>query len=191
MTIDRGATIYGASFSPSGKEIVWARKRGQGYLVEGGVDLYRARVDGRATTRLTRGGVSAYPVWGPKRIAFGRVRRSGDRHFPAFEVWTMLPRGGGLRRLTRTDGPIDWSADGRRLLTSIVSKWDTKSSVVDIGTGHIRTLVGGTDVFTLALSRDGRFVLAWAGGNLVRVSWDDRSQTVLARNVDELADWNL
>jgi hypothetical protein len=28
-------------------------------------------------------------------------------------------------------------------------------------------------------------------GNLVRVSWDGRSRTILARDVDELADWNL
>jgi hypothetical protein len=65
------------------------------------------------------------------------------------------------------------------------------SSALDVETGIIRTLVRGRNVFTLALSRDGRFALVWIRRNLVRVSWDGRSQTVLARNVDELADWNL
>jgi Tol biopolymer transport system component len=192
VTIDRGATIYGASFSPSGEEVVWARKRGNGYLVEGGVDLFRARVDGTGTTRLTRGGKSAGPVWGPKRIAFGRVRRSGNVHIPISELWTMRPRGDGFRRLARGNHvPIEWSADGRHLLTSTVSASRMTSSALDVETGTIRTLVRGRNVFALALSRDGRFALVWIHRNLVRVSWDGRSQTVLARNVDELADWNL
>jgi Tol biopolymer transport system component len=95
VTIDRGATIYGASFSPSGKEIVWARKRGQGYVVDGGVDLFLARVDGSRRIRLTRTGRSSSPVWGRRGIAFSRVQPSGDAHFPIYELWMMRPRGGG------------------------------------------------------------------------------------------------
>lgn len=114
VTIDRGTAIYGASFSPSGRDIVWARKRGDNQLVEGRVDLFRARVDGTQSTRLTQDGRSTYPVWGPTRIAFGRVRR---------RAWVRSAR------------------------TPLL-------------------------------------------GNLVRVGWD-KSQTILAKDADQLADWNL
>jgi hypothetical protein len=118
VTIDRGATILGVSFSPSGNAIVWGRKQGNGSLVEGGTDLFRARLDGSRKTRLTRGGKNAYPIWGTRRIAFSRVRPSGDVHFPILELWTMRPGGDDAQRLTRTShGPIEWSSDGRRVLT--------------------------------------------------------------------------
>lgn len=198
VTIDRGTAIYGSSFSPSGRDIVWARKRGDNPLVEGGVDLFRARVDGTQSTRLTQDGRSTYPVWGPTRIAFGRVRRTGDVHFPIFELWTMRPQGDGRQRLTRTShGPIQWDSTGRRLLTSTVNPAGVAASVVDAGNASVRPLIQGPLVLPLALSRNGRSVLAWVRsartpllGNLVRVGWD-KSQTILAKDVDQLADWNL
>jgi hypothetical protein len=198
VTIDRGTAIYGASFSPSGRDIVWARKRGDSQLVEGGVDLFRAQVDGTQRTRLTRDGRSTYPVWGPTRIAFGRVRRSGDVHFPIFELWTMRPQGDGRKRLTRTShGPIQWDSTGRRLLTSTVNPAGVTASVVDAGNTSVRPFIQGKRVLPLALSRDGRSVLVWVTsarppllGNLVKVRWDKR-QTILVRDADQGGDWNL
>jgi hypothetical protein len=70
-------------------------KRGQGYVVDGGVDLFLARVDGSRRIRLTRTGRSSSPVWGRRGIAFSRVQPSGDAHFPIYELWMMRPRGGG------------------------------------------------------------------------------------------------
>jgi len=198
-TIDRDATILGASISPSGKELVWGRKRGrdQGTLVED-VDLFRARIDGSQRTRLTRGGRSSYPVWGRQRIAFARVRSSGDVHRPVLELWTMRPSGTGLQRVTRTShAPIAWSADGRRLLTSTSSTSGSVLSVVDVRTGSIRPLIRGQFVIPLSLSRNGRSVLAWAlnprtkpEGDLVRVDWNGR-RTTLVKNAGQFADWNL
>jgi Tol biopolymer transport system component len=199
VTIDRDTDILGVSISPSGKEIVWGRKRGfdQGSLVKD-VDLFRARIDGSHRTRLTRGGRSSYPVWGRQRIAFARLRSSGDVHRPVFELWTMRPSGTGLQRVTRTShGPIEWSADGRRLLTSTSSRSGSVLSVVDVRTGSVRPLVRGQLVIPLAFSRNGRSVLAWAlnphrkpEGDLVRVDWHGR-RTTLVENAGEFADWNL
>lgn len=199
VTIDRGTTILGVSMSPSGKEIVWGRKRrdDQGSLVED-VDLFRARIDGSHKTRLTRGGRSSYPVWGQQRIAFARVRSSGDVHRPVLELWTMRSSGTGLRRVTRTShGPIEWSADGRRLLTSTSTTSGSVLSVVDVPTASIRPLIRGQFVIPLALSRNGRSILAWAlnprtkpEGDLVRVDWGGR-RTTLVTNAGQFADWNL
>ena len=46
VTIDRDSTIHGVSFSPSGREVVWARQPGRAYDLDGDLDLFRARVDG-------------------------------------------------------------------------------------------------------------------------------------------------
>jgi hypothetical protein len=201
VTIDRNATIGGVSFSPSGEEMVWARQPGRAYSLDRDMDLFRARVDGSGKTRLTRGGRNAAPVWGARRIAFGRIRPGKDVHFPIYELWTMQSGGDGLERVTRTSHvPLEWSADGRRLLTSTYNTKGAVGSVVDVETKNVRVLVKGKTLFPLALSRDGRSLLAWIQrglnppfgprGDLVRVNWD-KSQTTLVRNGDQLADWNL
>src|SRR5262245_22659423 len=46
VRIDSGATIFGVSISPSGDDIVWARKRGTGSVGDGDVDVLRARQAG-------------------------------------------------------------------------------------------------------------------------------------------------
>lgn len=197
-TIDRGATILGVSFSPSGTEIMWGRKRGQGTVVDGDVDIFRARVDGSQRIRLTRGGRSSFPVWGRQQIAFGRVRPSGNPVYPVYELWTMRPTGEGLKRVTRTShAPVEWSADGQRLLTSTYSTSGGVLSVINLSTGSIRPLLRGQLVLPLSLARDGRSILAWAlsptrkpDGDLVRVDLDGR-RTTLVKNADQLADWNL
>ena len=197
-TIDRDATILGVSFSPSGTEIVWGRKRGQGTVAAGGVDLFRARVDGSQRIRLTRGGRSSFPVWGRERIAFGRVRPTGNPVYPVYELWTMRPTGEGLERVTQTShAPVEWSADGQRLLTSSYSKSGGVLSVINVPKGSIRPLVRGQLVIPLSFARDGRSILAWAlsptrkpQGDLVRVDLDGR-RTTLVENADQFADWNL
>jgi hypothetical protein len=201
VTIDHNATFGGASFSPSGKDIVWARQHGRRYVAERRSDLFRARVDGRAKTRLTRGGKNVAPIWGPKGIAFGRIRPGKAIQFPTFELWTMQQGGGGLRRLTRTSHvPLACSADGGRVLTATYSASGGVASVVDFETGSVRPLVKATEVFPHAISRDGRSILTWVRtglnppfgprGDVVRVDWDMR-QTVLVKNGDQFADWNL
>jgi Tol biopolymer transport system component len=198
VTIDRGATILGVSISPSAGDIVWGRKPGRASALDSDVDIFRARIDGSQRTRLTRGGKSSFPVGERQRIAFSRGRSSGDKHFPVYELWTMRPSGRGHQRVTRSShAPFEWSADGRRLLTSTNSKSGSVVSVIDMQTGSIRPLIRGQFVIPLSLSKDGRSILAWAlspvrkpEGDLVRVDWNGR-QTTLVRNAGQFADWNL
>jgi Tol biopolymer transport system component len=198
VLIDSGATIFGVSISPSGDDVVWGRKRGSGSVLDGGVDVFRARLDGSHRQRLTRDGTSSFPVWGPHGLAFGRVRPGADPHYPIYELWTMQPDGGGPQRVTRMSNlPVVWSADGKRLLTSTYTTSDGVVSVVDMETGTVRPVVRGQFVIPLSLSRSGRSVLAWVQsqvrkpeGDLVRVDRNGR-RTTLVRNAGELADWNL
>jgi len=177
---------------------VWARKAGSGSVLDGDVDVFRARLDGSRRQRLTRDGTSSFPVWGPHGIAFGRVRPGTDRHYPIYELWTMQPDGSGPRRVTRMSNlPVVWSADGTRLLTSTYTTSDGVVSVVDMETGTVRPAIRGQFVIPLSLSRNGRSVLAWVlsqvrkpEGDLVRVDRNGR-RTTLVRNAGELADWNL
>jgi len=198
VTIDRGANILGVSFSPTGKDIVWGRQPVRGG-VYGDADVFRARLDGSQRIRLTRGGKNSSPVWGPRQIAFARARSSGDKHYPVYELWTMRPSGKGLKRVTRTShAPVEWSGDGRRLLTSTYSKSGSVLSVIDMETGAIRRpVIRGQFVIPLSLSKDGRSVLTWSlspvrkpEGDLVRVDWNAR-RTTLVRNAGQFADWNL
>jgi Tol biopolymer transport system component len=198
VTIDRAATFHGASFSPSSEELVWARQAGGAYSSARGTDIVRARVDGSARARLVSGGRNAAPLWGRTTIVFGRIRPGRDPHFPTYELWTMTPRGADLRRVTRTSHiPVDWSADGRVLLTATYGPSRSVLSLVEPATGDVRVLLANRFLFPQALSRDGRSVLAWVwdrrnkpDGNLVRV-WSNGSRRTLVRKADELADWNV
>ena len=198
VTIDRGATILGASFSPSGTDIVWGRGPRDGNLRDGKVDVFVARIDGSQRRRLTRDGNSSYPVWGRTEIAFARVRSSGNPRYPIYELWTIRPSGEELKRVTRTShAPLEWSVDGRRLLTSTVGRSGVVLSVIDMPTRAIRPLIRGQFVLPLSLSRDGRSILVWAlsptrkpEGDLVRVDWNGR-RTTLVRDAGEGGDWNL
>jgi Tol biopolymer transport system component len=197
-TVDRDATFHGASFSPSSEEIVWARQEGRAYSTTRSIDIVRARVDGSAKARLVSGGQNAVPVWGTRRIAFGRIRPGRVPQFPIYELWTMTSRGDERERVTRTSHiPVDWSADGRLLLTATYGPSQSVMSLVEPATGDVRVLLANRFLFPQALSRDGRSALAWVwdrknkpDGNLVRVG-SDGSRRTLVRKADELADWNV
>jgi len=87
--------------------------------------------------------------------------------------------------------PFAWSSNGRRLLAYAESEVTAYPYAVDPSSGKARTLFrrGGTEVFTAAFSREGRWVLAWDNGKLVQVSWAGSEPRVLVRGVDEAADW--
>ena len=59
--------------------------------------------------------------------------------------------------------PVAWSGDGLRLLAARVEEGATTLLAIDGTTGFVRTLeTNGDDAVPLALSRDGRAVLATA-----------------------------
>lgn len=190
MTIDRARHFLGLSFSPSGKQIAWAPNTGKLSPTLGGYDIYTASSSGGRVRRLTHDRGSFYPVWGPRGIAFARFEPFTLLH-PPLELWFVHPGGRGLRMISSLNlAPLEWSRDGRRLLATWDSEVDAMPYAVDASTGKVRSLIRSRgEQFTAAFSRDGRWVLAVDGQKLVVVPWTGGRARVVARGVDETADW--
>jgi hypothetical protein len=162
-TVDRGS-ISDVSFSARGDEVAYARG-----VVFGNVDIFIAEVDGRGKRRVTDNGASAYPVWGPREIAFARI--VPYRGWGAHEIWLVRPDGGGRRLLTKTPRPllgqgivglvpVAWSADGRSLLAALANEFGGIPYAVNPQTGSVRRIGNYSyHAWPEGLSRDGRFVL--------------------------------
>lgn len=180
--------LWGWSFSPDGKEFVYAVAHGPDPEAFGGqlIDLLVSGSEGGDKPRqITESGDSGYPVWGPKSIAFAKLisclppasqdaldgcrNNTWGRH----EIWQIQPDGTGRRTITgrlpeRFLGqgyigliPIDWSDDGRALLAGWLNEWGTVAVAVDPDTGKAQSLDSGSE--TVALSKDGRFALVQSG----------------------------
>jgi len=189
-------SFYGFDFSPDGQRLVYARaprERADGLCASVGsrFDLYAVDLDGGPPTRLTHDGRSAYPVWGPKRIAFMHMpkpRHLDDCFAPG--IWTVQPDGSGLhaiiarapRALSRAGyyglQPIAWLDEGK-LLAGVRSEWGNEGAVVDVQRGRLRRLVlysgraahRTEQVFYVdKASRDGRLALGAGGNEKVTIS---------------------
>jgi uncharacterized protein YceK len=146
--------FFGWSFSPDGKRIVFAL---------GTTDLYVTTPEGDEPKRIRDTADCDYPVWGPESIAIARDD----------EIWQIQPDGTGRTRLAgappkRSGGlfPIDWSEDGHLLLAGMGDDWGTQPVAVNPETGATRELgrFGRPwGAATIALSRDGRWVLVQDG----------------------------
>jgi hypothetical protein len=167
-TLARGQ-FWGWSLSPDGKQIVYARRHELSSEHFGGqkIDLFVASVDGSAEAkRITDTGDSAFPVWGPKSIAFAKLISYGGwgRH----EIWRIQPDGTGRTSITGALAkrflmsgcvgltPVDWSDDGHALLAAWSCEFSEEPVAVDLETGEARQLSGS---HADALSGDGRFAL--------------------------------
>ena len=159
--------IQGASFSPDGRRIAYARsarRYGRG-------NVFVAQADGSGAHAITHDGRSLYPLWGPTRIAYSHERlRRADA--PVYQLRTMRPDGGGVRRLTHLRIPrllsgltaTAWSADGSRLLAEYGGQDTSEAWTVDVASGRARDLTGRFDgVIGAGLSADGRTVLVQRG----------------------------
>lgn len=143
-----GGFGFEASFSPSGRQLAYARTiivrlrlaghaSSPGSVPAGSLgsgptcsNLFVANVDGSGRHALTHDGLASNPLWGPSEIAFSRTRkcnrRPGGGFFPA-QLWLMRPDGHGVRQLTHVSpgpeslglSPTAWSDDGRRLLADL------------------------------------------------------------------------
>jgi Tol biopolymer transport system component len=167
-TVARGQ-IQGASFSPDGSQIAYARSRSARLLAP--VNVFVAQADGTATHAITHDGRSLYPVWGPSQIAYTHERlRRADA--PVYQLRVMRPDGSGVRQLTHLRIPrllsgltaTAWSADGSRLLAEYGGQDTSEAWTVDVASGHARDLTGRFDgVIGADLSPDGRTVLVQRG----------------------------
>ena len=145
------------SFSPDGTEIAYAR------VTPRTSDIFAYEVARGKTRRVTRGGRSALPLWGPGGIAFTRFLTRGAH----YDIWTARFPGRQPERLTRTRSgiyPVAWSADGSRLLAANPANHNGRLWAVDANSGAARPVTGWVgDLFGQALSYDGRTILAALG----------------------------
>jgi Tol biopolymer transport system component len=164
--VDRPVETF--SISPSGEEIcVEINRRGRS-------DLYVVSVDGGDMRRLTQDGLSGFPVWGTRGIAFSRQVRGGqlpNNAWGADEIWSIDREGRARRRIARPPArilgsgitglaPVAWSRDGRRLVAALLNEFGGRPYAVNTRTGAVRRIDSyGYDAWPSGLSRDGRSVL--------------------------------
>ncbi len=198
-TLARGF-VKGFSFAPDSTRIVYGL--GVDATARGRADVYKVSVRGGDPRRMTRDGRSLLPVWGPQRIAF--VKQKGtDRTgaIPAYDIWGMDERGRAERRITRTkvpEGvsgliPIEWSADGARLIAQYVGADVRVGFAVDPRNGRTRSL---RRKVAFDLAADGSAVLTQSGGvdpsrrhNVYSAPFEAGESTLLVRNAS-FPDWS-
>lgn len=177
------ATGYfsGFSFSPDGTEIVYSIAASEKYPPRS--DIYRflvpipgvVNVRAPEPVRLTSDHRSSEPLWGPQKIVFVKTLDAKKRKYgPKNELFLMSAQGKGVKRLTHTKVgpllqglfPIDWSADGNRLLAEFQGQDTSYAVVVNPKTGAQRPVAGTgeTGFVGTALSADGSLVLGFNGG---------------------------
>ena len=204
----------GFSFSPDGTELVYSKAGSENFPAYS--DIYRVEilppgaVSVAAVTpqRLTSDHRSSSPLWGPsERIVF--VKHLGEKsrkYGPKNDLFLMDPDGRSVKRLTHTKvapllsglSPIEWSANGSRLLAEFGGQDTTYAVTVNPKTGAERALTKQREVGFVgtALSKNGKFVLGSLGGfepgpghKVVRIPYAGGKPKVLANNASE-ADWS-
>lgn len=167
-TIMRGDEPWGWSFSPDGKQLVFAMAHGSNpnRFSATTIDLFVASRDGGEAKQITETGDAAYPVWGPKTIAFAKLisHNGWGRH----EISEIRPDGTGRAEITGPlparfviQGcvgliPIDWSENGRRLLAAWECEFSADPVAVNLDEEDVRLLGSGLAV---SLSSDGHLGL--------------------------------
>ena len=196
-------SLYGLDFSPQGDELVYARapQSTESGICGDLVDLYVAKVAGGKPEQLTHNGFSAFPVWGPSKIAFSRFPQSFDlQDCAAPGIWTIDPKAGSKPEAVVARAPnelsvsgdyglqpMDWLDDGH-LLVGVRTDFGTLGAVLDTGSGKLRQLKD----YAQEGSSDGRFYVGSGGEEgvdltIVRVSDDKR---VFKRRDACCPDWN-
>ncbi len=192
--------IKGLSFSPDSQRIAFGR--GSDATARGRSDIYSVSVNGGKAEQLTDDGRSLLPTWGPQRIAFVKQKaQSRGGAIPAYDIWAMTPAGERVRRVTRTkvpEGvsgllPLEWSADGRRLIAQYVGQDVRVGFTVNPFTGRTRALRGKV---AFDLAGDGQTILIQSGGadpaarhNILSAPYGGGASTLLVRNA-AFPDWS-
>jgi hypothetical protein len=161
--------MQGASFSPQGDRIAYARSASQ--QLASCVDVWTANLDGTGAHAITHDGRSLAPLWGPSKIAYTHEKlRRNDA--PVYQLWLMDPDGRDRGQLTHMKIPTlvsgltatQWSSDGRRLLAEFGGEDTDRAYAVAVPSGRSRDLSGRNgDRVGFALSADGRTVLVQGG----------------------------
>jgi hypothetical protein len=198
-------SLRGFSFSPDSGAVAFATA-GRSDAVDAPSDLYSFTLAERVRRRITRDRKSLNPLWGPDGILHDRMNaRAGDA--PSYNVFSIQPDGGSLRRITSlripnlVSGlvPLEVSTNGRRLLANFVGQDTEVAFRVNTVTGKAKAL--DTDfengLVGFDLSADGRTVLGHTGGpnpfarhNVVTIPYRGGEPRVLVRRA-AFPDWSL
>jgi WD40 repeat protein len=177
--------LSSTTFSPDGSQVAYIR-----YDLGGNIGGTLQVIDlGSRVVRTLADRVGGL-TWGPNEIAFTTLSSNSYRFS---NIAAIKPDGTGLRRLTnvaprKTSGfyPVDWSADGRRLLAGYYDQGIPRTYAIDPINGGVRLIA--RRVAPAALSRDGRTVIGETGNpfccsndpiNVVRVPWNGGKPHVL------------
>lgn len=209
--------VYGFSFSPDGRKLVYARapRKGGEDICSAQIDLYVTGLAGGAGSRLTHDGRSAFPVWGRRRIAFMRrpkVHQFSDCFAPG--IWTMRDDGTDVRavvaraprNLSRAGfyglQPVAWLGS-EALLVGVRSEWGNEPATLRVATGTLRRLApvcarhaghrACSAYYVDKVSRDRRFALGSGGNEKITISiirLSDGRPTFTLRGYVCCPDWN-
>jgi hypothetical protein len=197
-------SIRGFSFAPDSGAIVFGTA-GRNDAVDAPSDLYYFTLAERLRRRITRDRKSLNPLWGPTGILHDRMRaRGGDA--PSYNVFSIEPDGGSLRRITSLripslmSGlvPLEQSANGR-LLANFIGQDTQVAFRVNLETGRAKALDDDFEngLVGFDLSADGRTVLGHTGGpdptarhDVVTVPYGGGKPKVLVRRAG-FPDWSL
>ena len=195
----------GFSFSPDSASVAFG-SAGTSGVSDAPSDLYSYSLEDEVRNRITRDRKSLNPLWGPAGILHDRMRiRGGDA--PSYNVFTIKPDGGSLRRITtlRIPGlmkrsvPLEQSADGKRLLANFVGQDTQVAFRVNLVNGKAKALDDDFEngLVGFDLTADGRTVLGHTGGpdptarhDVVTVPYAGGDPEVLVRRAG-FPDWSL
>ncbi|HEX4305367.1 MAG TPA: hypothetical protein VHZ54_04980 [Solirubrobacterales bacterium] len=186
----------GASFSPESDELVYGVSQTENTLKS---DIFRYTLGGAAPKALTRGKVSAYPLWGPQdQIVFAQITNpKKPSEVPTSQLFSMDSEGQRISQLSHTKiGPLSqgltptaWSANGARLLTEYGGEDQSYAVALSVVTGTEKKLTKDpeTGLQGSALSPDGTTVLGTVGlgfggessPKVVTVPWGGGPEKVL------------
>ena len=166
--------IYGFDFSPDGDQIVYSRapRKTDVGICGDQMDLYVADLDGGKPTQLTHEGLSAFPAWGPSRIAFARFPGGTIADCAAPGIWTIEPDGSDAKPIVEEAPPeltmlgyyglqpISWLGDDR-LLVGARTEYGTEGGVMDVANGSLRRF----KTYVVRPSGDGKLFVGGSGSD--------------------------
>ncbi len=198
-------TFYGATFSPDSSILLYARTSQKNALFPKS-NLEVVPTAGGTPRVLFNDGRAQYPLWGPKQIVYDRWQKPARKQDgPKLNLWLVNPDGSGRRQLTHDKvpfllaglTPIDWSADGTRLLTEFGGQDTAYTVTVNPATGTEKVIGKKSEGFlATALSKDGTTILGSSGGfewpgpaHIVTARYTGgKTQTLISRG--DSPDWN-
>jgi Tol biopolymer transport system component len=164
----------GVSFSPDGTELAYSVANNESFPQHS--DVFTASVAPGKPVKITKGGNSLDPLWGPAgKIVFVKQLGAKNRKYgPKNELFLMNQFGAQVKRLTHTKVdpllqglyPTAWSDSGNQLLAEFEGQDTSYAVTVNPKTGAQRPLdkVGEQGFVGTAISKDGTTVLGFTGG---------------------------